>query len=143
MGWATLLLHVLLCVVIVTVMIDVWRDIGRIGDLGPGGRDEDLNLLRARMRALRWKLPLLVASFCGVVLLGLFWSPVWRSSVIGQSVLTALAGLAGVNAVLAFAKSARLDWSRHGSFPGRLKAAFRFVLAMGLFVLTLTWVSEV
>ena len=141
MAWATLLLHVLLCVVIVAVMIDVWRDIGRIGDLGPGERDEDLDLLRARMRALRWRLPLLVASFCGVVLLGLFWSPVWRSSVIGQSVLTALAGLAGVNAVLAFAKSARMDWSRHSSFPGRLKAALRFVLAIGLFALTLFWAS--
>lgn len=139
MAWATLSLHTLLCLSAVMLVIGLRRDFARLRNLGPGGQNEDLDLWRRLTAGLRWKIPALIALLVGAVVLGLFWAGVWRQLLAGQIILTALFALAGVNTLIAFARSAYQQWSPRGSWAGVLKASLWGAASMGLLGLTLVW----
>jgi len=52
------------------------------------------------------------------VILAAQWAPVWRATLPGQTVLTLLCILAGLNVLSAAAKAHRQEWSANGSFLG-------------------------
>jgi hypothetical protein len=139
MTWATLSLHTLLCLSVVMLVIGLRRDFARLRNLGPGGQNEDLDLWRRLTAGLRWKIPTVMALLVCAVVLGLFWAEAWRQLPVGQIILTALLALAGINAVIAFAKAGYQEWSPRGSMAGVLKASLWGAVSLGLLGLTVAW----
>lgn len=137
--YAALLIHTMFCAAVVALSISLRRTCLDLQTLGPGAERENLDAFRRGARALLWKLPTFAAVFFAVVVLGALWGPAWRSSVIGQGVLNTLLVLAGVNVLVAFARSGAQQWSPKGSTLGLLRTSLWSVAALGLFALTLFW----